>query len=163
MRACARARRTHFTGQVVRIGLESDRVTEERRVYIKGDNPPSRVHLGEQVEFWITVAKLDEALLVPEAAVHGLRRAREGRLDGRKWPAASGASVAFRHRTEDARLEIASAACRRGRGGHAHRHRHAPGPCGFDAAGRACDRRRGRQQMNLAYRDIRHNLVPLPV
>src|SRR5690606_37827591 len=43
-----------FTGRVVRIGLESDRVTEERRVYIRGENPPSRVYLGEQVEFLIT-------------------------------------------------------------------------------------------------------------
>ena len=61
-----------FTGRVVRIGLESDRVSEERRVFIKGDNPPPRVYLGEQAEFWITVAHLDKALLVPEAAVHGL-------------------------------------------------------------------------------------------
>jgi HlyD family secretion protein len=30
-----------FTGKVVRIGLESDRVTEERRVFIRGDNPES--------------------------------------------------------------------------------------------------------------------------
>ena len=36
-----------FTGEVVRIGLESDRVTEERRVFIKGHNPPPRVFLGE--------------------------------------------------------------------------------------------------------------------
>lgn len=94
-----------FTGQVVRVGLESDRVTEERRVYIKGDNPPPRVFLGEQVEFWITVATLDEALLVPEAAVQGF----DGRT-GRVWIIDQGLlrqqSVAFRHRTEDARLEI---------------------------------------------------------
>ncbi len=94
-----------FTGQVVRIGLESDRVSEERRVYIKGDNPPPRVHLGEQAEFWITVAKLDTALLVPEAAVHGY----DGR-QGTVWTVENGRLhrrlVGFRHRTEDARLEI---------------------------------------------------------
>lgn len=94
-----------FTGRVVRIGLESDRVTEERRVYIKGDNPPPRVYLGEQVEFWITVAQLDKALLVPEAAVQGFN-GREGRV----WTIESGRLrrrlVKFRHRTEDARLEI---------------------------------------------------------
>lgn len=94
-----------FTGRVVRIGLESDRLTEERRVYIKGDNPPSRVFLGEQVEFWITVARLDSALLVPEAAVQGF----EG-LQGRVWTVDNGRLrqqvVRFRHRTEDARLEI---------------------------------------------------------
>lgn len=94
-----------FTGQVTRIGLESDRVSEERRVFIKGDNPPPRVHLGEQAEFWITVARLDKALLVPEAAVHGY----DGR-QGTVWTVEDGRlqrrSVTFRHRTEDARLEI---------------------------------------------------------
>ncbi len=94
-----------FTGRVVRIGLESDRVTEERRVFIRGDNPPPRIYLGEQVEFWITVAQLDKALLVPEAAVQGY----DGR-QGRVWTVESGRLqrrlVNFRHRTEDARLEI---------------------------------------------------------
>jgi HlyD family secretion protein len=94
-----------FTGRVVRIGLESDRVTEERRVFIKGDNPPPRVYLGEQVEFWITVAKIDAALLVPEAAVQGF----DGR-QGTVWTVESGRLrsrvVSFGHRTEDARLEI---------------------------------------------------------
>lgn len=94
-----------FTGEVVRIGLESDRVTEERRVFIKGDNPPARVFLGEQVEFLITVAKLDSAILVPEAAVHGYN-GREGTV----WTVEDGRLrrrlVKFRHRTEDARIEI---------------------------------------------------------
>lgn len=95
-----------FTGRVVRIGLESDRISEERRVFIKGDNPPARVFLGEQAEFWITVARLDNALLVPEAAVQGY----DGR-EGRVWTVESGRLqrrlVKFGHRTEDARLEIA--------------------------------------------------------
>ncbi|MCO5091202.1 efflux RND transporter periplasmic adaptor subunit [Bosea sp. (in: a-proteobacteria)] len=94
-----------FTGRVVRIGLESDRVTEERRVWLRGDNPPARVYLGEQVEFWITVAKLDRALLVPAAAVHGY----DGR-QGTVWTLEDGRLqrrlVRFRHRTEDARLEV---------------------------------------------------------
>jgi HlyD family secretion protein len=96
-----------FTGTVARVGLESDRVTEERRVFIKGDRPPPRIYLGEQVEFWITVAQLDQALLVPEAAVQGY----DG-LQGDIWTVESGRlqlrSVKFRHRTEDARLEIVS-------------------------------------------------------
>jgi HlyD family secretion protein len=94
-----------FTGSVARIGLESDRATEERRVFIKGDNPPPRIYLGEQAEFWITVAQLKEALLVPEAAV--------SEYDGRQgtvWTVEDGQlrrrQVTFRHRTEDARLEI---------------------------------------------------------
>jgi HlyD family secretion protein len=94
-----------FTGTVARVGLESDRVTEERRVFIKGDRPPPRIYLGEQVEFWITVAQLNQALLVPEAAVKGY----DG-LQGGVWTVESGRlqlrSVKFRHRTEDARLEI---------------------------------------------------------
>lgn len=94
-----------FTGRVARIGLESDRVTEERRVYIKGDNPPSKIYLGEQLEFWIHVAELDQALLVPEAAVQGY----DGK-QGSVWTVESGRlrqrSVTFRHRTEDAQLEI---------------------------------------------------------
>lgn len=94
-----------FTGRVVRIALESDRVTEERKVYVKGDNPPPRIYLGEQVEFWITVARLDEALLVPEAAVRGY----DGR-EGIVWSVEDGRlasrQVKFRHRTDDARLEI---------------------------------------------------------
>lgn len=94
-----------FTGRVARIGLESDRVTEERRVFIRGDNPPERVYLGEQVEFLITVAHLDRALLVPEAAVQGY----DGR-EGKVWTVEDGRlhqrTVKFRHRTEDSRLEI---------------------------------------------------------
>ncbi|MEQ1710476.1 MAG: efflux RND transporter periplasmic adaptor subunit [Hyphomicrobium sp.] len=96
-----------FTGQVVRIGLESDRVSEERRVYIKGHNPPSRVHLGEQAEFWITVARLEKALLIPESAVHGY----DGK-QGKVWTLENGRLqrrvVSFRHRTEQSRLEIIS-------------------------------------------------------
>ncbi len=97
-----------FNGRVVRIGLESDRVTEERRVYLRGETPPARVFLGEQVEFWITVATLDQALLVPEAAVRGFN-GREGSI----WTVDNGTlkqrSVRFRHRTEDGRLEIVDA------------------------------------------------------
>lgn len=98
---------TTFTGRVARIGLESDRVTEERRVFVKGDHPPSRVFLGEQVEFWITVAVLDKALLVPEAAVQGY----DGR-QGTVWTVEKGRLqrrlIGFRHRTEDGQLEVFS-------------------------------------------------------
>ena len=94
-----------FTGRVVRIGLESDRVTEERRVYLRGENPPARVYLGEQVEFWITVANLDKALLVPSAAVHGYD-GRQGTVWTVEDERLQHRQVQFRHRTEDARLEI---------------------------------------------------------
>lgn len=80
-------------------------MTEERRVYIRGETPPPRIYLGEQAEFWITVAELNKALLVPAAAVHGY----DGR-QGTVWTVEAGRLqrrlVRFRHRTEDARLEI---------------------------------------------------------
>jgi HlyD family secretion protein len=94
-----------FTGRVVRIGLESDRVTEERRVYVRGESPPARVYLSEQVEFWITVAKLDKALLVPSAAVHGYD-GRQGTIWTVEHERLERRLVQFRHRTEDSRLEI---------------------------------------------------------
>jgi len=94
-----------FTARVVRIGIESDRVSEERRVYVKCDQCPVSFHLGEQVEVLITVATLAKARLVPEAAVKG--------YDGRKgtvWSVEDGRLrlrvVSFGYRTEDSRLEI---------------------------------------------------------
>ncbi|MCK6451575.1 MAG: efflux RND transporter periplasmic adaptor subunit [Alphaproteobacteria bacterium] len=94
-----------FPARVVRIGIESDRVTEERRVWVKCDRCPPRIHLGEQAEIRITVAELAEARLVPEAAVAGF----DGRT-GLAWTVENGRlrrrSVSFRHRTEDARLEV---------------------------------------------------------
>ncbi|MGL4242608.1 MAG: efflux RND transporter periplasmic adaptor subunit, partial [Beijerinckiaceae bacterium] len=94
-----------FNGRVVRIGLESDRVTEERRVFIRGDTPPAQVFLGEQVEFRITVAVLPRALMAPEIAVSGY----DGR-QGTVWTVEDGKlmrrKVGVRHRSDDARLEL---------------------------------------------------------
>ncbi len=94
-----------FDAHVERIGIESDRVSEERRVYVKCAQCPPRFHLGEQAEVLITVAILDKAILVPEAAI--------SRFDGTKgevWTVEGGRltrrAVGFRHRTEDSRLEI---------------------------------------------------------
>jgi HlyD family secretion protein len=94
-----------FPARVVRIGIESDRVTEERRVYVKCERCPVRFHLGEQAEVLITVATLSKARLVPEAAVTG--------YDGTKgtvWTVENGRLkrriVRFGHRTEDSHLEI---------------------------------------------------------
>jgi HlyD family secretion protein len=94
-----------FPARVVRIGIESDRVTEERRVYVKCEQCPVRFHLGEQAEVLITVATLPKARLVPEAAVTG--------YDGTKgtvWSVEDGRLkrrvVSFGHRIEDSRLEV---------------------------------------------------------
>ena len=87
------------------IGIESDRVNEERRVYVKCGQCPPQFHLGEQAEVLITVAHLDRALLVPEAAVQGF----DG-TTGTVWMVENGQlarrALTFRYRTEDARLEV---------------------------------------------------------
>ena len=97
--------RQMLLGHVTRIDIESDRVSEERRVYVACDQCPENFHLGEQAEVFITTAVLGEALLVPETAVesfdetHGtVWTVEEGQLHRRK--------VAFGHRTLDSRLEI---------------------------------------------------------
>lgn len=97
--------RDSFFGKVMRVALESDRATEERRVYVRGERPPQKIFLGEQVEFRITTTTLKQALLVPEAATQG--------FDGRKasvWTVEDGRLarrvVTIGERTEDARLEI---------------------------------------------------------
>lgn len=94
-----------LAGEVVRIGLESDRVTEERRVYVRCRQCPETVYLGEQAEVVIETGRLAAARLVPEAAVHGFDGAagtvwtvEDGRLAQRQ--------VRFAARTLDARLAI---------------------------------------------------------
>jgi len=97
--------RQMFEGHVTRIGIESDRVSEERRVYIACDRCPDSFHLGEQAEIFITTGILDKALLVPEAAIEN--------FDGTKgtvWTVENGElrrrEVALGHRTLDSQLEI---------------------------------------------------------
>lgn len=94
-----------IAAKVVRIGIESDRVNEERRIWVKCLQCPGRFQLGEQAEVLITVATLEKGLLVPEAAVKGFDGS-----NGQVWTVQNGRlqrrSVTFRHRTEDARLEL---------------------------------------------------------
>ncbi|MHA1113945.1 MAG: efflux RND transporter periplasmic adaptor subunit, partial [Alphaproteobacteria bacterium] len=97
--------RQNFQGRVTRIDIESDRVSEERRVYIACDKCPENFHLGEQTEVLITTAVLDKALLVPETAVEGFNGTH-----GTVWTVEDGVlrlrKVAFGHRTLDSLLEI---------------------------------------------------------
>ncbi|NKB59580.1 MAG: efflux RND transporter periplasmic adaptor subunit [Alphaproteobacteria bacterium] len=99
--------RQMFEGHVTRIGIESDRVSEERRVYIACDRCPESFHLGEQAEVFITTGVLDKALLVPETAVEHFSG-----TDGTVWTVEDGAlqrrEVKVGHRTLDSRLEITS-------------------------------------------------------
>jgi HlyD family secretion protein len=94
-----------FSGRVVRIDIESDRVNEERRIYVQCDDCPNEFHLGEQAEVVITVSKLAEARLVPQIAVIGL----EGQ-HGVVWTVEDGhlaqRAIMFGQRTLDGRLEI---------------------------------------------------------
>jgi HlyD family secretion protein len=96
-----------YSGKVVRIGIESDRANEERRVWIKCNQCPPQVFLGEQVEVLITLTILPEALLVPEIAVSGFNGHQ-----GKVWIVQDGklaqVTLIFDHRTEDARLEVVS-------------------------------------------------------
>lgn len=57
--------------RVVRIGLEADRVTEERRVYVRCIACPEMPVIGEQAEVVIETGRLPRARLVPENAIHG--------------------------------------------------------------------------------------------
>lgn len=95
-----------FKGVVTRIGIESDRVNEERRVYVSCTDCPQAFHLGEQAELHIVTAHLPRALLVPEAAIGTFDGAggtiwtiEDGRL--RQRPAR------FGKRTLDGRYELA--------------------------------------------------------
>lgn len=97
--------RQMLQGHVTRIDIESDRVSEERRVYVACDQCPESFHLGEQAEVFITTTMLNEALLVPETAIEGF----DG-THGTVWTVEDGElnrrEVTFGHRTLDSRLEI---------------------------------------------------------
>ncbi|MDP3897100.1 MAG: efflux RND transporter periplasmic adaptor subunit [Mesorhizobium sp.] len=98
---------TTFRGRVARIDIESDRVNEERRVYVTCEKCPTAFFLGEQAEVVIAVATLPEALLMPIAAVSDLQG-----NSGTVWTLVDGELaqrvVRFGQRTRDGRLEIVS-------------------------------------------------------
>jgi HlyD family secretion protein len=97
-------------GQVVRIDIESDRVNEERRIYVrcggKGECPLA-FHVGEQAEIIVTVATLPRARLVKVTSLISVRgnqatawTLEEGRVQQR--------TVTLGQRTLDGRVEIVS-------------------------------------------------------
>jgi HlyD family secretion protein len=94
-----------FKAHVARIEIESDRVTEERRVYVECDQCPRDFHLGEQAEVYITVARLESALLVPETAIEQF----DG-VHGFVWTVNDGElhqlRVSFGHRLLDGRAAL---------------------------------------------------------
>lgn len=94
-----------FTGHVARIDIESDRVSEERRVHVVCDSCPAEFHLGEQAEVVINKGRLPRAILVAEAAIDGY----DGR-SGRIWTIEHGRlaqrQVALGERTLNGRIAI---------------------------------------------------------
>ena len=96
-----------YRGKVERIDIESDRVTEERQVYLSCGDCLERFNLGEQAEVYVTTATLENALFVPENAVDNFD---ERQMIGTVWILENGKlkkhDVVFGHRTLDARLSI---------------------------------------------------------
>jgi len=60
-----------FHGTIARIGIESDRVNEERRVWLTCADCPAEMFLGEQAEVRILTGTRATALMVPELAITG--------------------------------------------------------------------------------------------
>lgn len=96
-----------YSGKVERIDVESDRVTEERQVYVSCKGCLDRFNLGEQAEVYVTTTVLEEAIFVPENAVDNFD---ERQMKGTVWVLEDGKlrkqDVTFGHRTLDARLSI---------------------------------------------------------
>jgi HlyD family secretion protein len=96
-----------LAGKVARIEPESDRVNEERRIEVAFGRIPANANLGEQAEVYITIVRLPQALLVPEAAIIGL--AKSG---GTVWTVEDGHlqqhAVTLGHRLLDGRYETTS-------------------------------------------------------
>lgn len=94
-----------FPGHVARIDIESDRVSEERRVHVACDSCPEEFHLGEQAEVVIHKGRIARAILVAESAIHGYDGQR-----GRVWTIEDGRlaqrEVRLGERTLDGRIAI---------------------------------------------------------
>ena len=94
-----------FHGTVTRIGLESDRVNEERRVWLTCEDCPAEMYLGEQAEVRITTGNRNSALMVPEVAITGFDGHR-----GRVWLVRDGrleqVELSFGARDDRGRVEV---------------------------------------------------------
>lgn len=94
-----------FHGTVTRIGLESDRVNEERRVWLACADCPAEMFLGEQAEVRILTGTRDIALMVPEMAITGFDGFR-----GTVWTVQEGrlrrVGLTFGARDDKGRVEV---------------------------------------------------------
>lgn len=95
-----------FHGTIARIGLESDRVNEERRVWLACADCPPEMFLGEQAEVRILTGTRASALMVPEVAITGFDGHR-----GTVWTVEDGrlarAELTFGARDDRGRVEVA--------------------------------------------------------
>lgn len=94
-----------FHGAIARIGIESDRVNEERRIWLTCTDCPEQMYLGEQAEVRITTGNRKSALMVPEVAITGF----DGH-HGRVWLLQDGrlmqAELTFGARDDGGRAEV---------------------------------------------------------
>jgi HlyD family secretion protein len=94
-----------FHGSIARIGLESDRVNEERRVWLACADCPAEMFLGEQAEVRILTGTRASALMVPEMAISGFDGHR-----GTVWTVRDGrlarAELTFGARDDRGRVEV---------------------------------------------------------
>ncbi|MDF3605326.1 efflux RND transporter periplasmic adaptor subunit [Paracoccus sp. DMF-8] len=94
-----------FHGTIGRIGIESDRVNEERRVWLTCSDCPAEMFLGEQAEVRILTGTRASALMVPELAITGFDGHR-----GTVWTVADGrltrAELTFGARDNRGRVEV---------------------------------------------------------
>ena len=94
-----------FHGTVARIGLESDRVNEERRVWLTCSDCPGEMFLGEQAEVRILTGTRSRALMVPEVAITGFDGFR-----GTVWVLRDGrlerSALTFGARDDRGRIEV---------------------------------------------------------
>lgn len=94
-----------YSGTVVRIGLESDRINEERRVWLTCADCPPEMFLGEQAEAWLTTGHRARALMVPEIDISGFDGA-----SGTVWTLQDGtlrrAALTFGARDDLGRAEV---------------------------------------------------------
>lgn len=94
-----------FQGSIARIGLESDRVNEERRIWLTCTDCPQPLYLGEQAEVRVTTGNRNSALMVPEVAITGFDGHR-----GRVWLVRDGrleqVELSFGARDDRGRVEV---------------------------------------------------------
>ena len=96
---------TQFNAMIARIGLESDRVNEERKVWLTCVNCPEGMVLGEQAEVRITTGQRAKALMVPEVAIRQFNG-----FQGRVWLVQNGKltdhELTFGARDDRGRVEL---------------------------------------------------------